>query len=77
MIFFSVNNVLREYDSMKEAIRNLNTSTVHQILIYLKFTKNTESKKPKVAKTNNGTLMQNVQCSVWQQKDKINQKSRS
>ena len=28
--FLSVNNVLREYDDMQEAIKNINTSTVHQ-----------------------------------------------
>ena len=29
--FVSVNNVLREYDNIKEEIKNLKNSTVHQI----------------------------------------------
>ena len=55
--------VLREYDDIKEEIKNLNTLTVHQritihyktILSYCwKCSKNTESKNPNVAKTKKG-----------------------
>ena len=58
--FFSVNNVLRKYDDMKEEIKNLNISSAPQKFqsIYttklsycLQCRKNTKSKIPKVAKT--------------------------
>ena len=64
--------VLREYDDIKEEIKNLNTLTVYQrimihyktILSYcLKYRKNTESKNPNIAKTKKGRCFhQNVQC---------------
>ena len=53
--------MLREHHDMKEEIKNLKTSTVHQrlqsifktMLSYcLKYRKNTESKNPKVVKSN-------------------------
>ena len=64
--FVSINNMLKEYDEMKEEIKNLKTQTVHQrfqsicktMLSYcLKCRKNTESKNWKVARTKNGRIM--------------------
>ena len=44
--FVLINNVLKEYDKMKEEIKNLK-----------KCRKNTESKNPKVIRTKNGRIM--------------------
>ena len=58
--FVSVNSALREYDDMKEGIKILKTSTIHQrfqsndktMLSYcLKCKKKTESKNPRFVKT--------------------------
>ena len=54
-----MNNVLKEYNEMKDEIKNLKTETVHQIfqsiyktmlLCCLKYRKNTESKNLKAEK---------------------------
>ena len=64
--FVSMNNLLREYDDVKEEIKNLKASTInirfqsiHKTIISycLKCRKNTESKNPRFAKTNKGKLM--------------------
>ena len=71
--FVSVNHVLREYDDIKEAIKNLRTSVVHQrfssiyktmLSSYLKCRKNKESKNPNVTKKNKGKLMLLAKCAV-------------
>ena len=69
--------VLREYDDIKEEIKNLNTLTVHQritihyktILSYCwKCRKNTESKNPNVAKTKKGRKVLSSKCAVCRSK---------
>ena len=65
--------MIKEYDDIKEEIENLKKSTVHQrsqfihktMLSYcLKDRKNTESKNPRVAKTNKGRLIILSKCAV-------------
>ena len=65
--------MLRVYDDIKEAVKNLETSTVYQkfqyiykpVLSYcLKCRKNTENSSPKVANTNKGKLILLSKCAV-------------
>ena len=76
--FVSVENLLREYDDMKAQIKNLKTSAVHQgfysfykiMLSYcVKYGKNTESKNPRVIKTNKGKLMLSLKCALCDSKN--------
>ena len=64
--FVLINNVLKEYDEMKNEIKNLNSWIVHQrFSLFIKqcdhvvssVEKNTESKNSKCAKTKNGRIM--------------------
>ena len=72
--FVLINNVLKEYDNMKEEIKNLKTKTFYwrlwsiykPILLYcLKCRNNTESKNPKVLKTKNERIMLLSKCAVY------------
>ena len=62
-----------KYDNMKEAIKNLKISLLHQtfrsvyhtLLQYcLKYRKNTENQNPSFAKTNKSKLMLVSKCAV-------------
>ena len=73
--FVSVDYLSREYSDMKETVKNLKTSTVHEIfqsfyktMLYycLNCRKNTENSNPKDAKTNKGKLTVFTKvCGVW------------
>ena len=64
--FVLINNVLKEYDDMKEKIKNLKTHSICRAMLsyYLKCRKNTESKYPKVLKAKNGRKMLLSKCAV-------------
>ena len=75
--FILIYNVLKEYDDMKEEIKNLRTETVHEIFhrIYktmllncLKCRKKTKSKKPQVLKTKNGNITLLSKCELCDSK---------
>ena len=64
--FILVNNVLKNYDDIKEEIKNLKTEKVHrgvqfiyQIILpyWLKCIKNTESKNPRTKMTRNERII--------------------
>ena len=73
--FVSVDYLSREYSDMKETIKNLKTSKVHEIfqsfyktMLYycLNCRKNTENSNPKDAKTHKGKLTVFTKvCGVW------------
>ena len=62
--FVLVNSVLREYDDMKDEIKNLKTSSIYKTMLSycLKCRKNTESKNPKVVLMKNYAFIK--MCSV-------------
>ena len=62
--FVLVNNVLREYDDMKDEIKNLKTSSIYKTMLSccLECRKNTESKNPKVVLMKNYVFVK--MCSV-------------
>ena len=72
-----INSKLKKYDDRKEKIKNLKSLTVNQrfytvyktLLSYiLKCRKNTESKGPKVKKTENGRIMFSSSCAICSSK---------
>ena len=72
-----MNNMLKEYDDMKEEIENLSNQTVYRrfqsiyktILSYcFKCKKNIEIQNPKFVETKNGTIMLLSQCTVCDSK---------
>ena len=72
--FALINNVLKEYDKMKEEIKNLKThqrfQSIYKTLLLhcLKCRKYTNSKNPKVARTKNGRIMLLSKCQVYDSK---------
>ena len=61
--------MLKEYDNLKEEIKNQFQSIYKTLLLYcLKCRKNTDSKNPKVTKTTNGRIMLWSKCAVCDSK---------
>ena len=62
---------MREYDNIKDQVKNLKTLTVYEFNLFIKqcyhilwSVEKTESKNPKVAKKNIGRLMLLLKCEV-------------
>ena len=67
--FVLINNVLKEYNEMKEEIKNLKKLVDKTMLSYcLKCRKNAKSKNPKVSRARNGRIILLSKCAVCDSK---------
>ena len=80
-----MNNTLRKYGDMKDAIKNLKISTIHQrfksiyeaiLSYYLRCIKKRENKNLRVAKENEGEWMFSPKCAVCDSKNRDLSKSK-